>query len=153
MCDRFDHSLRQLPFEICFPVTVYRDIAQNRWFSLKWQGEPISVKSTDLLLKPKTIFIIAAVFVIGIGNSVLISLPKSDPHHIEGIIISKGTLQGEDSNGDKLVVEIESGRKTTIATWTQTGARVGDRVLLNTYDRFFYGPAFQFVKVLPRQDL
>lgn len=99
-------------------------------------------------MRLKSIVFILACGICGMAFAFIHSVPKSESQFIEGVIISKGTYQGLESSGDKLVVETDAGRTATVSISNQPGIRVNDRVLLSTYDRYLLGPKYQFVKIV-----
>ncbi len=81
-------------------------------------------------------------------------IPASDTREVSGVVISKGTTQGLDNSGALLVVKLkDKSGCITLGTNIQVGIRVGDEVLLGTYDRIFFSPRYEFRRKLVRNGM
>jgi len=99
-------------------------------------------------VKFKYVVSLVLALVVVLMVSVLGTLPKSEPKNIEAVVTSKGTRSNYGPSGDRLRLRIDTGKLVTVSIGPQAGIRVGDRVVLNTYDRYMFGPKYQFVKLL-----
>lgn len=105
---------------------------------------------TNLKIKskgnPKGIYIFLAIATVGtLIFGTLQRLPKSEAYYVTGTVISKNALQGYGPSGDSLVVKLENGIEVKATNTIQTGARTGDIVKLSGYERYLFGPRFQYV--------
>lgn len=80
--------------------------------------------------------------------AILSVIPKTEPMEVQATVVSKGTLPSPEVAGDKLSLKTDSGRLVTIGISPQYGVRVGDRVLLNTYETYLFARKYHFIKLI-----
>jgi len=99
-------------------------------------------------MRHRQIAYIVAAIVIFAASILLSRLPKSESYILTGIVTAKGTAQGYGPSGDKLRVDIGDGNIVPVYVHIQMGARVGDSVQVSGYDRYFFSPKYQLLKVV-----
>lgn len=88
--------------------------------------------------------LIALVFVLLAGGYLVTQIPAGPTLQVHAEVVSRTSRSGATGNTGVLICALDNGRKVTVEIPPIATVQTGDRVVLNSYERYLLKPRFSF---------